>query len=242
MDVWRQGRFFGVAGLVFPWLAGCFVSIDDSLVDRTGPITFVQSVAATPQDSPMSVAVSFSRPLTTGDFVVAAVGWNSGAMDVVSVSDDAANTYDRAGDTIRHGALSQVVYYATGVAQAGAMTVQFSGPVFSPDVRVAEYRGVAVAQPFDAMTSAAADAGTANSGPPPLVASSGELLLAAGITTGFFSGPGQNWAQRLLTIPDGDLLEEQVAPSAGSYTATAPVSGPWLMQLASFRPLGPSTP
>ena len=42
--------------------------------------------------------------------------------------------------------------------------------------------------------------------------------------------------QRLLTSPDGDLAEDKMVTSTGSYSATAPLSsGQWIMQMVAFR-------
>ena len=44
---------------------------------------------------------------------------------------------------------------------------------------------------------------------------------------------------RVITTPDGDLVEDAPAASAGSYGATASLgSGTWLLQLAAFAPAG----
>jgi hypothetical protein len=40
----------------------------------------------------------------------------------------------------------------------------------------------------------------------------------------------------VITSPDGDLVEDALAASAGSDSASAPLSGgTWLLQLAAFR-------
>jgi hypothetical protein len=39
----------------------------------------------------------------------------------------------------------------------------------------------------------------------------------------------------MITSPDGDIVEDRAVTSAGSYSASAPANGPWLMQLATFR-------
>ena len=53
------------------------------------------------------------------------------------------------------------------------------------------------------------------------------LMVALNTSAGF--------ASRIITIPDGDLVEDAVAASAGNYNATAPLgAGAWLLQLATF--------
>lgn len=51
------------------------------------------------------------------------------------------------------------------------------------------------------------------------------------------SAAGSGYTSRVITSPDGDLLEDRIAASAGSYNASAPLSGgTWLLQLAAFTP------
>jgi fibronectin type 3 domain-containing protein len=53
---------------------------------------------------------------------------------------------------------------------------------------------------------------------------------------GLTTGPGANFTSRLITVPDGDILEDRIVTTTGSYTATAAVTtGGWVMQLVAFR-------
>ena len=64
------------------------------------------------------------------------------------------------------------------------------------------------------------------------------LIFGAGITSGGFSAAGTNFTTRIITNPDGDIAEDRIVTSAGPYSATAPVSGSWVMQVAAFKPAG----
>jgi hypothetical protein len=91
------------------------------------------------------------------------------------------------------------------------------------------------ANPFDGGVSANGSGDNAATGPLAVPAAS-ELLFAAGMTGALFTGPGPGYTQRVITSPDGDIVEDAIAPSAGSYSATAPLNGgTWLLQLAAFR-------
>src|SRR5439155_104105 len=70
-----------------------------------------------------------------------------------------------------------------------------------------------------------------------------ELLFAANLTTGFTSGPGTGFTSRVITSPDGDIAEDQIVATAGTYRGTASASGVWVMQMAAFRsaPVTPDT-
>jgi len=91
------------------------------------------------------------------------------------------------------------------------------------------------ASPFDGLVSANGNGSTAST-PSLGVPAASELLFAAGMTGAVFNGPGPGFTNRVITAPDGDIVEDRVAPSAGTYAATAPLSGgTWLLQLAAFR-------
>src|SRR5260221_7900500 len=63
------------------------------------------------------------------------------------------------------------------------------------------------------------------------------LLVAGNIVATSTSGPGASFTNRMITNPDGDIAEDRVAATAGSYSATAPMnsSGYWIMQMAAFK-------
>ena len=105
------------------------------------------------------------------------------------------------------------------------------------DVRITEYSGLDPANPFDATASASGSASSASSGNVTTNAAT-ELIFGAGITTGGFSGSGTGFTTRIITVPDGDIVNDRVVTSAGSYTATANQSGSWVMQVVTFRAAG----
>src|SRR5262249_19295555 len=107
------------------------------------------------------------------------------------------------------------------------------------DFRVTEYAGLSQSNVLEAVSSASGAAPNANSGSVSTTANN-DLIFGAGYTLGGFSAPGGGFVQRVLTAPDGDNVEDQVAPGSGSYEATAICSGAWLMQVAAFRAAPPS--
>jgi chitodextrinase len=210
-------------------------------------ITFVQSISADPQSSPTSVAVKFNAAQKAGDLNVAVVGWNNSTTTVSSVTDSSGNTYQRAvGPTIVSGNLSQSIYYARNIlaAAAGAntVTVQFSTGAAFPDIRILEYSGADLASPVDVTAAATGSGGTPNSGSA-TTTNPTDLIFGANMVTGLTSGPGTGFTQRVLTSPDSDIAEDRAVTAAGSYSATAPASGSWIMQMVAFRtPIsGPDT-
>ena len=89
--------------------------------------------------------------------------------------------------------------------------------------------------PLDVAAGASGNSGTSDSGL--VTTTSGkELLLAGNTVWSSTNGPGAGFVSRMITWPDGDIAEDQVVDSAGSYRATAPIgAAPWVMQLVTFR-------
>jgi len=203
-------------------------------------ISYVQGNYATPQSSQTTVSVPFTGRQIGGDLIVAVVGWNDTTATVSSVTDSSGNSYARAvGPTIVSGALSQSIYYAKNIANAAAggnvVTVAFSAAAAYPDIRILEYAG---ADPNNPVDVTAAGTGTSTTSSTNLAATTNatDLIFGANLVTSSTSGPGAGFTQRLLTSPDGDIAEDEMATAIGSYAASAPLSsGTWIMQMVAFR-------
>jgi chitodextrinase len=217
----------------------------DTLVVATaapGP-AFVQQGYATPQSPQSLVSATYADAETVGDANIVAIGWNDTASAIASVTDTAGNVYQPAIPTFRGNGLSQAIYYAASIAAAPAggnvVSVTFSQPAAFVDLRVTEYSGLRTTAPFDTGTSASG-AGTSASSGALTTAGASELLFAAGMTGATVTTPGPGFTSRVVTAPDGDLVADATAPTAGSYTATASLgSGTWLLQVAAFAGQGP---
>ncbi|MBI1814249.1 MAG: hypothetical protein HYR72_04685 [Deltaproteobacteria bacterium] len=62
-------------------------------------------------------------------------------------------------------------------------------------------------------------------------------VSAARMTGAAFSASWSSYTGRVITTPDGDIVEHAIAASAGKYTATASLnSGTRLLQLTAFAP------
>jgi chitodextrinase len=211
------------------------------MVTTAGPgPTFVQQSYATPQTPQTLVAAAYAAAQTTGNTNIVAIGWNDATASITAVSDSAGNVYQAAIATYRGNGMSQAIYVASSIAAAAAganqVSVAFNQPAVFVDLRVTEYAGVRASNPFDAGASATGVGTTASTG---AVAAGhpSELLFAAGMTSAVFSAPGAGYSSRVITAPDGDIVEDAVPASAGSYNATASLSsGTWILQLAAFAP------
>ena len=200
---------------------------------------FVQVASSTPQTPQTTVATAFGQAQTAGNLDVVAIGWDNITSNVVSVTDSAGNTYQLAAPTKRSGGNSQAMYYAKNIAAgANTVTVTLSGATPYVDVRIAEYSGLDPVNPLDTTSSGGGTSAQPDSGAA-ATTSSTELLVGAGTTTGFYNGPGSGYTTRIITTPDGDILEDRVVTNTGSYNATAGmVSSTWVMQLVTFRAAG----
>ena len=207
----------------------------------SGTITYVQGNYATPQSPQSSVNVVFSSAQNAGDLNVIAVGWNDSTVAVSSVTDTKGNVYNLAvGPTIQSGLATQSIYYAKNIVAAAAgsntLTVSFSGAAVSPDIRVFEYSGADPNNPVD-VTAASSGSGTSSSSGLATTSSAHDLIFGANLVQTSTTGPGSGFTQRILTSPDGDIAEDDMVTTIGSYSASAPVSpsGGWIMQMVAFR-------
>jgi len=200
----------------------------------------VQVAAATPQSDSASVTVKYGAAQAAGDLNVVVVGWNDTTAAVTSIADTIGNAYVRAvGPTAYPGQLTQSIYYARNIVAASpganSVTVKFNVRARYVDLRILEYSGIDTAAPLDAKAAAVGTAALTDSGPLTTTGPN-ELLVAANIVTGVTQGPGAGFTKRIITTPDGDIAEDQIAATAGTYRGTAPNSpGFWVMQMVAFR-------
>ena len=197
-------------------------------------ISFGQVAAATPQSSTATVPVTFPGVQTVGDLNIVVVGWNDTTSAVQSVTDSAGNTYSLAIGPTSGTALRQSIYYAPNiVGGANTVTVTFNQPAAYPDVRILEYRGVTT---LDAKAGASGNSATTNSGSA-TTTSANELIFGANMVYTLTAAAGSGFTTRVITSPDGDIAEDKVVTTAGSNSATATLtsSGPWVMQMVTFK-------
>jgi len=216
---------------------------------RTPAISYVQGNSATPQTPQTTVNVVYAAGQIAGDLNVVVVGWNDSTAVVSGVTDSSGNTYTLAvGPTVQSGFGSQSIYYAPNIASAAAgtntVTVTFASAATSPDIRILEYSGADPINPVDATAANSGNSTTSNSGSASTTNAT-DLILGANLVQTQTIGPGVGFTQRLLTAPDGDIVEDQMVAAPGNYSVSSPVSpsAPWIMQMVAFRtPLGSIAP
>ena len=211
------------------------------VVNAATAISFVQVASATPQTATATVSVGYAAVQTVGDLNVVVVGWNDTTSTVQSVKDSAGNTYRLAIGPTSGTALRQSIYYAANITGgSNTVTVTFSQAAAYPDVRILEYRGVTT---LDVTAGKSGSSGGANSGSV-TTTSANELIFGANTVATLTRAAGSGFASRVITSPDGDIAEDKVVTTAGSSSATAPLtsSGPWVMQMATFSAVSPAAP
>jgi hypothetical protein len=201
----------------------------------TTAISFVQVAAATPQSATQTVAVTYPTAQTAGNLNLVVVGWNDTTATVQSVADSRGNTYTLAIGPTSGTALRQSIYYARSIAAGtNTLTVTFSQAASYPDVRILEYAGVST---LDVAAGNSGSSTTASSGSATTTAAT-ELVFGAATVATAVTGAGTGFTSRIITTPDKDNAEDRIVTATGTYSATAPVSpaGPWVMQMATFKP------
>ena len=216
--------------------AGVSVTVSNT----AAAIAFVQGNYSVPQTPQATVTVAYTGAQTAGNLNVVAVGWNDGTAAVTSVTDSKGNVYSLAvGPTVLAGQASHAIYYAPNIVAATAntniVTVRFNVAAVYPDVRILEYRGLDPVRPLHTVSAATGSSATSNSGSLN-VSVPNVLLVAANVVATLTSAPGSGFTNRMITSPNGDIVEDRVVTTTGSYTATAPLtsSGYWVMQMAAF--------
>jgi hypothetical protein len=197
---------------------------------------FIQQNYAVPQSPQAQVSVAYPNAQSSGDANILALGWNDTTASIANVSDSLGNSYQVALPTFRGNGMSQAIYFSPSIQSGNnTVTVMFDQPAAFVDLRVTEYSGIMPTNSFDVGASSTGVGSSADSGPLSPGATN-ELLFGAGMTATTFTGPGLGFTTRVITSPDGDILEDQIANALGPFSATASLSsGAWLMQLAAFK-------
>jgi hypothetical protein len=197
-------------------------------------IRFVQVNAATPQSPASSVSVVYTNQQTAGDLNIVVVGWNDSISQVSAVTDSHGNAYWLAIGPTTGTALRQSIYYTkNAITGSNTVTVKFNQAAAYPDIRVLEYAGVST---LDVTAGASGTSASAGSGSA-TTSTAQELIFGANTVSTMNAGAASGFVGRIITSPDGDLAEDRIVSSTGTYGATAPLtsSGAWVMQMATFK-------
>jgi hypothetical protein len=171
-----------------------------------------------------SLSLSLDGVEKRGDLLVVVVGWYDEKTSIKTIADTAKNTYVKALEPTKYGVMdcpmTQVIYYAKNIAQAGAgtntITVTFDGLADNPDMRVLEYTGVTT---LDVTAAKTGDSPTASSGPVDTKATP-TLLVSAITTSSEFANASFPFVLRVVS-EQANLVEDRIVDKPGSYTAEA---------------------
>src|SRR5262245_7930316 len=190
-----------------------------------------------------SVAVSFRRPNTTGNLIVAFVVWDNGGA--VTLTDTLGNAYVSAiGPTQASGDPSSAqIFYAGSIAGGtNTVTATFATAITARAVlHVVEYSGLDRMSPLEAAVGASESMAAMDSGP----------LTTGGVNGLLFVGAESNQkavrrgdrSYKVRSRRRGTMIADKTAQSAGTYNATATQKGnAGVIQLAAFKTSGGTPP
>jgi chitodextrinase len=181
-----------------------------------------------------SVSVALNASTTKGNTIVAFVIWdNTGS---VALTDSRGDSFVAVSvPTLWAGKYNAQIFYASNIAGgADSITATFQNSVTSFGVIYAhEYAGISVVKPVD-VTAAASGSSTLLSSGSAVITSANDLIFAAGVSDNAVTAAGSGFTARDLAY--GNITEDRVAASTGSYGATATHNGKmWAMQMVAFR-------
>jgi hypothetical protein len=181
-----------------------------------------------------SASVSLNAPTQVGNTVVVYVIWsNTGS---VALSDSRGNTFVNVSSPVSWstGYRAQIFYASNIVGGTDTVTVAFGTKVTTFGVvYVHEYAGISAISPVDVTASASGSSASLNSGTVSTT-SSNDLIFGAGVSDSSATAAGSGFTARDTAY--GNITEDRVASTIGSYAATASHNGTsWGMQVVAFR-------
>ena len=225
---------------------GCTVILGAAALGVVSPPRASAASAAFVQGGDTQVAsgttasLAFNRANTAGNMIVVYVVWDNLAS--VTVSDSKGNTYTAATarKTFGDNWSAQVFYAPNIIGGSNTVTATFGTAITSFGiVYLHEYSGLATVAPIDVSASAAGTSAAMSSGAV-TTTNSNDLLFAAGASDSTVTQAGSGFTKRLTGF--GNLTEDRVVTTAGSYAGTARQNGAeWVMQLVAFRAATSST-
>src|SRR5262249_45509834 len=94
---------------------------------------------------------------------------------------------------------------------------------------------VATTNPVDVTAASNGSSSTSSSGSV-TTTNANDLLVGANMVSTMTTGAGSSFTSRVITSPDGDILEDRIVTTTGSYSASASLqSGSWIMQMVAFK-------
>jgi hypothetical protein len=202
-----------------------------------GAIAFVQATHG--QAATSSLSLHFAGLSTPGDAVVVALRWQPSTAPAPDVSDAQRNGYQAAllpvnGLRTAANTASELVY-TTNISAPEfplALTVTKSDATFLEAFAV-EYSGMSNSDSIDT-TAAVFTGDQSNMNASVTTTAARDLLIGWVVSSGQSTAAGPGFIVRDSVA--GDLLEDEVAPIAGTYSVSATANEPdWIFLVAAFR-------
>ena len=210
-------------------------ALPDAMQDGGGPvvpISFVQANTFKPTAAVTTLALTTA--VAAHDAIVVCLNYPSASgASLVSISDTGGDTYAVvAGPIISGGDVHYVAVALDTTAATDTLTITLSAPTGGgSDLLVLEYAGLALANAFD-VSANQSGTGTAMTSGSATTTFAHELILGYAETSMATAGAG--FTSR--AIQTGNMVEDKVVNTIGSYTATATTtSSTWTMIMAAFR-------
>jgi len=198
------------------------------------PPSLVQVNNSSQISSGSSVSVAFGAPTAAGNTIVVYAIWSN--AESVSLTDSRGDAFVSVGVPVSWGkGYSAQIFYAVDIAGGSdTVTAAFHTSVTSFGViYVHEYAGISATSPVDVMASASGSSASMSSGSA-ATSSANELIFGAGVSDNMVTAAGAGFTS--LDQAYGNITEQLIASSVGSYAATATHNGSaWGMQMVAFR-------
>jgi hypothetical protein len=196
------------------------------------PITFVQQNTIKPTAA--VTTLSFNNPVAAHDAIIVCLNFPAASNATLSgITDSLGNSYAVVvGPIVGNGATHYVAVALDSKPGSDTLSVTATvAPNSGSDLFALEYSGLALSGAFDVSASNSGNSTALASGNAPTT-SPHELLIGYAEASNAAAGTGFT-ARATLS---GNLIEERVVTSTGSYSATATANaGGWEMILATFK-------
>ncbi len=207
----------------------------DAAPDAPRVISFVQATTNEVMDGSAEVSAPFTGDVVAGDLIVIALDYSFPSTVTSTVADTLGTAYAVAVASDAQDGYAQIMF--AGIASGGpdTITAMLSGPSQNfIELRVFEYRGITTLDVGSIRTEVPTADGPI-AGTPIVTTGSDELVIGFAVGHPGIITAGQGFTLRSLF--DGDVVEDQPAPTPGSYQVTAGFSSGdlWTISTAAFR-------
>jgi hypothetical protein len=201
------------------------------------PITFVQAAAGAAGLTTFSLA--FNSPLVAGHLIIVGLDFDmTTSIAPTQVIDTMQNVYRIVGPYDGPPNRQYIAYTIAKTSGPDTVMATPSGAANSYfELRIHEYAGVFSGDPLDAAAGATGSSLAVDGAASPLILTTApnELIFGLAVFTPTNGASGTGFTRRTSFV--GDVTEDLIAVSPGSYRATATMNSgtSWTITVAAFR-------